>query len=63
MVLCSPGYLHRIYTTSCFAECGKNQTINVPFLSIPCSLFPPSSVQLGELLFPFKFGWVFFFLD
>lgn len=61
MILCSPGYLQRIYTKPYFAECSKNQTVNVPFLNIPCSLSPPSSVQLGELLYPFKFGWFFFF--
>lgn len=62
MILCSRGYLRRIYMKSSFAECDKNQTVNVPLLSVPHSLFPPSSVELGELLFPFKFGLVFFSL-
>ena len=62
MMLCSCGYLRRIYMEPNFAECDKNQTINIPLLKVPHSLFPPSSVQLGELLFPFKFGLFVFSL-
>ena len=63
MILCSRGYLWRIYMKPSFAECGKSQTVNVPLLNVPCSLFPPSSVHLGELLFPLKFGCFVFFLE
>lgn len=44
-----------------FAERDKNQNINVPLLSVPHSLFSRSSVQQGELFFPFKFDWLGFF--
>lgn len=56
MILCSHAYLMRAYTKPSFAECYKSQTANIPLVNITCSLFPSSCVQLGELLFPFKFG-------
>lgn len=57
MILCSPAYLTRRYTKPSSPECSKGQTVNVPLLSVLCSLFP-SCVQLGELS-PFKFGEFF----
>lgn len=59
VILCGHAYLTRIYTKPCFAECDESKTVNVPLLNVLCSLFPSCCVQLGELLFPFKFGEVF----
>lgn len=59
MIMCSHAYLTRRYTKPSSTECDKSQTVIVPLLNVSCSFSPSAHVQLGEFLFPFKFGEFF----